>query len=527
MLPPPHPLLFELLYSPRLEEDLAQVLPHLLRIDAAHLVMLAEQGVLPRPTAADLLRVNRELATRLSAGEPALAPGDAHRGLYLLYERHYVERLGPERGGAAHLARSRNDINAAVTRMRLRQVLLDLLECGAQLLGELGSQAGAHAATLMCAFTHLQPAQPSTFGHYLAGVAGEQQRSLEWLAAAFEPANRSPLGAAAGLGTSFPIDRDRVAALLGFAGVIENAADAVASRDYAAYALSGAAVLGVSLTRLALDLQTWASQAYGFLDWPDELVGTSSIMPQKRNAFVLEDIRGQAIHPVGALVNLLLGMKNTPFSNSVEVSGEATAHLWPALRALDGALRLSRLMLARLVVEPHRMLAALAPGQAAMTSLANLLVAHHGIAFRTAHEIVARLAQAQAQAQDGREALAAAEIKARLEAGLRDAMGRVVVVDAAAIEQALDPARCVAAARHGGGPAPDAIARQRRSLARRRRRLEARVTAWRRRLREADLSLAAAIDAVLRDTASPAPGRGPEAARPARRRRGRRPAGPP
>jgi argininosuccinate lyase len=490
---PPHPLLFELLYQPRLAADVETVLPHLLDIDAAHLVMLDHRGVLPHEVAAELLRVNRDLARRRVAGEQVLASDGPHRGLYLLYEQHFVERLGRERGGAAHVARSRNDINATVTRMRLRAELLDLLEDGTVMLGQLVAQAGRHAETLMSAFTHLQPAQPSTFGHYLAAVGAEELRAMEWLAATFELVNRSPMGAAAGAGTSFEVDRAEVAALLGFDEVIESAGDAVASRDYVAYVLSGAAILGVSLTRLALDLQTWASQAWGFLDWPDDLVSSSSIMPQKRNAFVLEDLRGLAIHPVGALVNSLLGMKNTPFSNSVEVSGEATAHLWSAMDAIRTAVRLAGLSLSHLVVKPEPMRAALDRSQAVMTSVANLLVARHGLAFRTAHQAVAQLI-----VELGEEATPAASmVRARLEEIVERAVGREVPLDDVEIAAALDPRRCVEAARHGGGPAPEETRRQLGDLSERLARLGARVAGRRRGLLAAAGRLARAVEAAL------------------------------
>jgi len=291
----PHPVLFTLLYEPHFVSDREQVLPHLLRIDAAHVVMLARQGILASDSAARLLSLKRELAGRLSAGEELFPPPPSHRGLYLLYEGEYIARLGGDVGGAAHVARSRNDINATVTRMRLRTALADVLQQGLLLAGTLERLGTEHAQTLMSAFTHLQPAQPASFGHYLDGVLSELVRTLSWLAGTHEGINRCPMGAAAGVGTSFPIDTALVARLLGFDGPLGNSVDAVGSRDYVVQVLSGLALLGTLLTRLAADLQTWASSAYNFLGWPDELVSTSSIMPQKRNAFVLENIRGQAV----------------------------------------------------------------------------------------------------------------------------------------------------------------------------------------------------------------------------------------
>jgi len=489
----PHPLLFHLLYEPQFARDREEVLPRLLRIDAAHVLMLAERGILPRETAAGLLRVNRELAARVRAGEPAVEPPPVHRGLYMAYERHYVDRLGPEAGGAAHVARSRNDLNATVARMRLRDELLALLQAGGELAGVTLGLAGDHAGTAMSGFTHFQPAQPTTLGHYLAGVAAELLRALDLLAGAFASVNRSPLGAGAGLGTSFPIDRERTASLLGFDAVVANSLDAVASRDYAVQALAALSSLGITLTRLALDLQTWGSRAYGFLRWPDHLVSTSSMMPQKRNAFVLENIRGRAAAPAGALAAMLLGLKNTPFSNSVEAGAEAIAHLWPALTAGRTAVQLTELMLREVEVDSERMRRFLEGEETTMTALADHLVARHGLPFRTAHEAVGRFLQ-DASAGDLRSAAA---VRAGLQEALREVAGREVLLDESEVALALDPLACIQTARYGGGPAPEPVRAQLVSLDEARQDLAARVAAWRQRLDRAETSLDEAVTALL------------------------------
>jgi argininosuccinate lyase len=489
---PPHPVLFELLYEPHFLEQRRHALPELLRIDAAHVVMLAEAALLPLAVAAELLAENRELAARSEAGEPVLAPPASHRGLYLVYERHLIDRLGAKVGGAAHLARSRNDLNAAITRMRLRRELIDLLNDDLALLGTTAALAAAQRDTLMCSFTHLQPAQPSSFGHYLTAVLCELTRSAEWLAGSLGLVNASPLGAAAGAGTSLHIDRGQVARLLGFRRVLANAADAVASRDYAVHVLAGLAMAGTTLSRLAVDLQGWASHAYGFLGWPDDLVSTSSIMPQKRNAFVLENIRGQAVQAAGALVCSLTGLKNTPFGNSVEVSSEVTAHLWPALAATSRALRLMRLLLAEVVVHRERMRAFTATGQVTMSALADLLATRHQLPFRTAHEAVAHLAQ-----ELGEGAMpAAGVVLPRLQRILATLCSPPPALEEAELAAALDPDTCMRAARYGGGPAPAAVQEQLRALGRRRRRLRARVQGAQEMLRLADRRLAAAVAAV-------------------------------
>lgn len=450
--------------------------------------MLAHAGILGIDVARDLLVVNQDLEKGFLCGEKILDPPPAHRGLFFLYEQHYIDKLGAHTGGAAHVARSRNDINATVTRMRLRVRILEFLDEGLRSVAAALDLAGGQLHTVMSAFTHLQPAQPTTLAHYLAGMASELLRSLAAVAAALHGVDRCPMGAVTGSGTSFPIDRSLVAGLLGFQEVADNSLDAVASRDYLAAVLAGLASFGVTLTRWATDFQLWASHAYGFLDWPDALVSTSSTMPQKRNAYVWEDIRGQAIHPAGALMNVLMGMKNTPFSNGVEVSAEATAHVWPALDAIEKATRLTRLLVENIEVNPARMRRFLDGADVTMTALADGLVAQHGLAFRTAHTAVGRLARVLPAGDE----LSSAGARRLLEEILRDLTGQPLALSDGLLE-ALDAEKSLLAARHGGGPAPSSVAAQLARLAGEKQRLEDEVRAWRERLDKADERLRAAV----------------------------------
>lgn len=489
--------LFDLLYEPGFASDEVHVFPHLLQIDAAHVVMLARTGLLPGVVAAALLRYNRELAGAVAAGERPLSAPPSHRGFYLVYEQACIERLGPEVGGAAHLGRSRNDINATVARLRLCDELTDTLRVGLALEAELCATAERHAEAVMSAFTHLQPAQPATFGHYLAGVGFELSRSLDRLAATWDEVSRCPMGAGAGIGTQLPLDRALVADLLGFEGVIESSLDAVASRDYAIAVLAALAAFAVTLTRLALDLQLWGSHAYGFLAWPDDLVSTSSMMPQKRNAFVLESIRGQAAGVVGALTAVCIGLKSTPFSNSVEVGSESASHLWPALASVRKAAQLATLMVANVSVDPVRMEGFLRGAQTTMTALADHLAVQCGLPYRTAHEAVARLAWTLGSADPVADAVARDLEEILLEVG-----GRRIELSPEALAPLLDPAACVRAAVYGGGPAPAAVRNQLRGLERRRRQLKEQAATRARRRAAAAARLTAAVDSVLGPSAS-------------------------
>jgi argininosuccinate lyase len=448
----PHATLFELLYEPHEAGAHRDVLPYLLAIDAAHVVMLEEQALVTTSVAGALLALNQEMTERVERGETVITFVPRHRGIYFLYERELIARLGGGVGGAAHLGRSRNDINATVTRLRLREVLLGVIADACDMTEALLDAAGAHATTTMSGFTHLQPAQPTTLGHYLAGVGCEMVRSIEQFEAAYALVNVSPMGAAAGYGTSFAIAPARVADLLGFEAVIDNSLDAVASRDYLVAVLATAATLSVTLSRLATDLQAWSSVAYGFIDWPDSLVSTSSIMPQKRNAFVCEHIRGRSSHVVGALTATLVGMKGVPFANSIEVSAEATSHVWPALTAVNASCALVAALLRHVRVSTETASTFAERADVGMTAVADALVEHAGLTFRSAHEVVSRVV---ASGVTGR-------LLPQFTAALNVELARLPAraIDDTVIAAALDPATTARAAEHGGGPGLSSVRAQ-------------------------------------------------------------------
>ncbi len=488
----PDETLFRLFFEPAVGEGLPRSLSGLLRVDAAHVLALERSGALPLATAALLLAENRRLGAELEAGRDPLPIPPRHRGLYSIYEAHLVARLGVEVGGAGHLGRSRNDLNAALTRLRLRAELLDTLDAGQVFLEALLAQVPRHLDTVMAGFSQLQPAQPSTLAHYLAGVGFALLRDLEWLSATYPEVNRSPLGAAAGFGSSVPLPRERVAEWLGFEGLVESSLDAVASRDYGLRVLSAGALCATTLTRLASDFLGWAGPGCAFLDWPDRLVGTSSMMPQKRNPFVLEVLRGRAGQVSGALAGMLADLKGTPFSNSVEVSSEATAHLWRALPALRGSLELAGLLVAQLRVDARRMEAWMAGRATAATALAEWLSRSQGPSFRAAYSVVAAAVR---DLEGDLESIP--RLAERLAALLAEKGGERPPLAEAAIRDALEPRAAVARARYGGGPAPEAVERQLAALREGADRLVRDAAERRRRLAAADSQLRAAIDQAV------------------------------
>jgi argininosuccinate lyase len=357
-------------------------------VDRAHLVMLAEGGLIPTEAAAATLA---EIMRLRSVDFAPLRNREARRGLYLLYEDWLVSRLGERTAGASRLGRSRNDLNATVFLLRLRAPYQRLMAELCRLQAVLLRGARRHRGLVMPAYTHHQPAFPTTFGHYLAGLALVLDRDLVPLAAMSDALETCPLGAGAGGGTAVPIDPDRTAALLGFSAPVHHSHDAVASREPALRLLAALAVTGVTLSRVASDLLTWTTAEFGFLWLPDELVGSSSALPQKRNPFLLEHVKGKSAAPLGSLVAAAGAFHATPFANSVAVGGEGAPHLFPALEALSDAATLLALVLAGARPRPEVMAAGARHGYTTAAALAEQAVASGDLSFRQAHHRIGRM----------------------------------------------------------------------------------------------------------------------------------------
>ncbi|MFG2225127.1 argininosuccinate lyase [Streptomyces sp. NPDC048644] len=406
-------------------------------VDRAHVVMLTEQGIVRRETAAALL-----------AGIDALRADDfaplrhrpAPRGRYLAYEGYLVETLGERTGGVLHSGRSRNDLNATVLRLQLRRPYDRLLTETDALGRALTTQGHRRHTVVMPAYTHHQPAIPTTYGHYLAGVAAALVRDLDQLEHAGRELDENPLGAGAAGGTTLPVAPGRTTELLGFTAPLGNSLHAVASRDLVLRLLSACSVLGVLLTRTAHDLQSWTSAENPLLRLPDDLVGSSSMMPQKRNPFLLENIQGKAAAAIGALTAATTAMSTARFTNAIAVGTEAIAPLWPALEATTDAVLLLRLIVEGAQPDDGLMRRRATEGHTAATALAERLVVA-GVPFRTAHHEVGDISRIALTAGRPFDEVAAERLA-----------GHPPEVLAA-----LDPASIVSAATAGGGPGPASV----------------------------------------------------------------------
>ncbi len=355
----------------------------------AHARMLHEVGVLSANDLADIERGMQEIGADISAGRFhwSVDLEDVHLNI----ERRLTELVG-DAGKRLHTGRSRNDQVATDVRLWLRAAIDDIAALLRTLQTRLVDLAERHADTVMPGFTHLQVAQPVTFGHHLLAYFEMLERDRERLADCRRRVNRLPLGAAALAGTTYPIDRARVARLLGFEAVAANSLDAVSDRDFAIEFCACAALVMTHLSRLSEELILWMSPRFGFIMLADRYCTGSSIMPQKKNPDVPELVRGKTGRVNGHLVCLLTLMKGQPLAYNKD-NQEDKEPLFDAADTLADTLRVFADMMSGITVNADAMRRAAAEGFATATDLADYLV-KKGLPFREAHEAVARAVRA-------------------------------------------------------------------------------------------------------------------------------------
>ena len=418
----------------------------------AHARMLAACGIIGKADLAAIERGLEQIRGEIAAGRFAwsLDAEDVHLNI----ERRLTELVG-EAGKRLHTARSRNDQVATDVRLWLRDAIDAIRALLAKLGERLLEQAERHAALVMPGFTHLQVAQPVTFGHHLLAYFEMFERDRARLAECRKRVNLLPLGAAALAGTTFPIDRERVARELGFDGLCANSLDAVSDRDFAIEFASGAALAMLHLSRFAEEVVLWMSPRFGFVRLPDRFCTGSSIMPQKKNPDVPELVRGKAGRVFGDLVALLTLMKAQPLAYNKD-NQEDKEPLFDAADTLKDALAVFAELVAGIEPVPQAMRAAALEGFSTATDLADYLV-RKGVPFRDAHEAVARaVREAEASGCD-LGGLPLAVLK-----GFSAAIGEDVYAS-------LTLEGSVARRSHPGGTAPEqvktAVARARKRLA--------------------------------------------------------------
>jgi argininosuccinate lyase len=479
--PPAGPPATELIEAGfELENADAAILHHWMNLaDLAHLLDLSAAGVIPPDAARQLLALLLE-AMDIPASEFPYDPASGEP--YNSRERYFISRVG-DVAGWLHAGRPRREAVRVAFRLRLRSDLSRLITAGADLTTQLSLTAREHAGTLLADQTYLQHAQPSTFGHYLLSFAYPVLRADRRLAEALEWTDASPAGAGCVNGTRLRADRGQVGALLGFRAIAEHTRDAMWQVDGLFDMIAAAAGLLVTQSKLAEDLEIWASQEFDYVSLADGFSRASVLMPQKRNPYALSIIRGAAGSLIGKLTGLLAVAK-TPSARSdnlIFAYGEVP-------RALDLALRTTRLtagVVRTLEVHADRMRAALDSGFSQATDLAEFVMTTCGIDYRTAYRVVGHaIRRASAAGLSGNDIDGAL-----LDASAAEIAGRPLGLTGHDLTEVLDPWQIVSSRTSLGGAAPAEVTRMAGCVEAEAAQLAGEAGRWQQRYHEAEEAL--------------------------------------
>jgi len=421
----------------------------LMAIHYSHLVMLASQGIVSAEDA-HALRVALDSVSQANIRQVAF--DGTCEDLFCYVERLIVQASSDDVAGRLHTARSRNDIDMTMYRMRQREFILGLMAATFELRQSLLNLVDRHRDTVFALHTHTQRAQPSTVAHYMLAVVEQLERDRLRLRGAWDRTNRNPLGACAITGTGFPIDRQLTSELLGFCGPTGNTYGSIATVDYMLESASAAGVLLAGLGRVVQDLLLWSTSEFDYVRLSDGFVQGSSIMPQKRNPVALEHARAIGSKALGQTQAILTSVHNTPFGDIVDTEDDLQPLVFSMFRDATRAVKLVAAAMRTAEFDAKRLEARAAEGWTTLTELADTLVRDHGLPFRTAHAICARLIAAD-QREPGRPL---SELVADASAGL---VGAPLKYSDAQLAQILSPRHFVNVRRTLGGPAPEETAR--------------------------------------------------------------------
>jgi argininosuccinate lyase len=461
-----------------------KILKHIVAINKAHVTMLIGYKSINENDGKSIL----EALTSLE-GKIELSPDmeDGHTAV----EEAVAKAAGQDVGGNLNLAKSRNDQVATALRMETRNEILETAETLTVLQDALLQKAEQHVNTIIPGYTHLQPAQPITFAHYLVAQFDAIQRTVERLQEGYKRINLCPMGACALATTSFPINRQKVADLLGFDEVLENTVDAVTSRDFILETLADLSILAVDVTRFVEDLEIWSTAEFGVVELPDEFAFTSSIMPQKKNPDILEVIRSRMSLVLGNLTGSTAALLSLPSTYNMDYQ-EVTPKLWESLETAKDCVS----MLAKIVPDLKVSEDALRkPAYSFMmaTELANMLVRNYKVPFRASHTVVGAIVKTLLK-EDKSLNDVTPELIAETS---KQALGHPINVKIEDIRKSTDPSLVVESYGTRGGPAPKEVKR----MMAHRTKIAAKTKAWvsgnKAKIVEADERLNSSIQSII------------------------------
>jgi len=376
-------------YTSSIDID-GRLLPAVIKINTAHIVMLAEQGVLD-------LEIAKEILTALSQVPTNLEMRDDLEDVHMNVENFTISKIGVEAGGMMNLGKSRNDQVATALRMVSRDQLITIGNAIVSLEKSLLDQAAKHFKDVSPGYTHLQRGQPITLGHYLLAHFGSLDRNFSRLVDCYLRTDLSPMGAGALASSSININRERTAELLGFPSVLENSLDAVSSRDFATEMIYLCAQVMTDLSRLAEELILWTTQEFSFAEISDEFSSTSSMMPQKKNAIVPEIFRARTSQIIADIVGAMGIVKALPLSYNLDLQ-ELTRNLWSATDKATSSIAILALLVRHIKFNDRKIGEVVVSDEFLFaTELADHLVEKFRVPFREAHSRVGKLVKYSVQ----------------------------------------------------------------------------------------------------------------------------------
>lgn len=449
------PLLYKHFYA-RKTPIMVQIGYHM--FDKAHVVMLTETGCIPKEAGAGILRALRQMDKEGVEKIRAELGGHMHCG-----EAYATKIAGPDAGGWIHCGRSSGDLGAVAHRIAIRDFELRVMNQLIQIRETFLERAEEHLETIMPGYTHLQHAEPITYGFYLLSWIHQFERDFGRFFDAYRRTNISPAGCAILTTTDFPLDRARTQELLGFDGMYTNAKDGIWSMDHLSEAM-GALMTGAgTVARLADDLNIWHSSEFGMVEHPDEFCGTSSIMPQKKNPYGTECVRGLASNVIGQVVGFWASTKAQ--SDSCEMVVMSPSHVYEAFESYLGALEIIGGVVSGLKLDKDQMRKRAGMFWAQASTLANVITREKNLPFRVSHQIVGVLVRIAYEERKSPEDITPEMV----DRAYMEISGRKLNLSQDALRQALDPETVVRNRGLIGGPSPDETAadvvRVRESLA--------------------------------------------------------------
>lgn len=409
----------------------------------AHAAMLAACGIIAQESAEHILAGLESILTDLKCGLIAIDP--LAEDIHSFVEFELTRRIGDD-GKKLHTARSRNDQVALDLRLTLKKEIAELVTLTKTLISAIADVAEQHKETVMPGYTHLQRAQPVTFGHWILAYAFMLTRDIARLNNAQENMNLSPLGACAFAGTTYTIDRGMTAKALGFAGALPNSVDAVADRDFCVELAAAISMLMTHLSRFSEEIILWTSWEFRFVELSDAFSTGSSIMPQKKNSDMAELVRGKTGRVFGDLIALLTMMKGLPLAYNKDLQEDKEA-IFDAIDTAKMCLSVFAPMIATMTVKPENMRKAAAEGFINATDAADYLV-KKGMAFRTAYKITGQLVAHCIATHQTLETLPLADYQGMSELFTND------------IYEAVNLDTCVKSRISEGGTSPESVAKQ-------------------------------------------------------------------